>query len=680
MSYQPSPKSTCWNSPLSMVYRRACFLSCLASRTLLWSFLKAKSVFTPSFLSLPTFASYFTISLRHPWSLPNSPFSIVSDRRGQRWMSFSKRPGKNTLQCYTKPFDSLKNGNNQFFWVDDRVFPTVSDWRTSAPKDQMPPVGSYSAADVTSLNSHRTPIQKQPEALLCLVGLSQRYFLGDDVYPTFLYDDNRDMDLFSLISALNHTEVKTETPPRVAHEVPLFTAIVNRTPSIVEKSPLDFSNEDPTLLIIESIGVGEQGQDELSQGAAPVGNPSYTGVDPEPDLERETIDTGALMSKRRRKRGPNEMEENTPPNYPRGEITGFRGNKDGYRCLWACDTKDSRSYGGRESSRKAIVTKDPDSEKPTYFTSMVGSPGRHGGPHSTTRYFLELRHLPNDEFLNQYNTTLARQVAMGSQLMLRFEQETKLLKKAIAQGATEAKNVELAKELESLRVQFSNLQVSNNQLSQQVSTFQAQIIGEERIKATFEEFKKYKDDREFADVVSARIAKCMSEGLKHVVEHKRAMVDLEAIEAYDPEADTKYVAAFHALKDLNHYGEDAPQWIRELHPSSSQLKISVYPEVCNPKDLWSFKDDTLLEDTIAANVSHAEKKKKCQVVCRTHRVSSTHHARSDGVPVSVPTVAPQGLAILLADAATQTEITEDGASLRRIRSKSLPPLYNLDWP
>ncbi|GKG40755.1 hypothetical protein Tco_0469967, partial [Tanacetum coccineum] len=54
---------------------------------------------------------------------------------------------------------------------------------------------------------------------------------------------------------------------------------------------------------------------------------------------------------------------------------------------------------------------------------------------------------------------------MGSQLRLRFEQETKLLKKAVAQ------------------------------LSQEVSTLQAQVTGEERIKATFEEFKKYKDGR-----------------------------------------------------------------------------------------------------------------------------------------------------------------------------------------
>ncbi|GJR04202.1 hypothetical protein Tco_0527186 [Tanacetum coccineum] len=70
----------------------------------------------------------------------------------------------------------------------------------------------------------------------------------------------------------------------------------------------------------------------------------------------------------------------------------------------------------------------------------------------------------------------------------------------------------------------------------------------------------------------------------------------------------------------------------------------------------------LLEDAITANVSRAKKKKKCQVICRTHGIGSAHHHRSDGIPVSIPTVAPQGLAILLADASTRTETTEDEAS------------------
>nr|GFC08960.1 hypothetical protein [Tanacetum cinerariifolium] len=43
---------------------------------------------------------------------------------------------------------------------------------------------------------------------------------------------------------------------------------------------------------------------------------------------------------------------------------------------------------------------------------------------------------------------------------------------------------------------------------------------------------------------------------------------------------------------------------------------------------------------IAANISRAEKKKRCRIVCRTHGVGSAHHARSDGVSVSAPTVVP----------------------------------------
>nr|GFD56903.1 hypothetical protein [Tanacetum cinerariifolium] len=51
----------------------------------------------------------------------------------------------------------------------------------------------------------------------------------------------------------------------------------------------------------------------------------------------------------------------------------------------------------------------------------------------------------------------------------------------------------------------------------------------------------------FADVVSAGIAKGMSEGLRHGVEHRQAQLSLESIEAYDPEAEAKYVAALQAL-------------------------------------------------------------------------------------------------------------------------------------
>nr|GEW04961.1 hypothetical protein [Tanacetum cinerariifolium] len=732
-----------------------------------------------------------TLSLFHVFYIPS--FKSV-------WMSFSKRLGKNTPQCYTKPLDFLKNWNNRFFWVDERVFPTIMDWRTSASKDGMPAENTYSPEAVMILNTHRTPIQKQPEALLCLVGLSRRYYLRDEVYPTFLHDDDRG----GLIRAPNPTKVKTGNRPRAAHEVSLLTVTASRiiemvdpaaatdssgVPSTIERSPLDFVNENPSQ---QSTGPKDQDQEAVAPEVPPLENVTTTGVAPEAGQAKRIAATGPHVVKERRKRSNDGVDTMHPLNSCVARCAMDVSDPD---LLSFADPQSRLTADVAQSSKGAAAAGDPES-KNTSFTSMVGSPESIYRPEwgvtngclldapkacqdlmdhiAPPGYFSELRHLHNDDFLKQYNVNLARQMAMGSQLRLRFKQEAKLLKKSVAQvarrdkriqareneiknletlleaetdmkKAAEGKSAELSKELEILHALFSDLQVSNNRLSQQVSALQAQVTGKENLKAAFEEFKQYEDNRveqrcaemdarldalsidfdeelylhmltaiacrrwvighglrlavmkcgestelrqAFADVVSAGIAKGMSERLKHGVELGKANLSLEAIEAYDPKAEAKYITALHALKDLKYpvvdqleslkdapidvimtslhlesdTGDDAPQWIHELRPSSSQLTIPVYPEARDPIDPWACKEEILLVDAIAANVSRAEKKKKCRVVCRTHGVGFAHHARSDGVLVSVPIVAPQGLAILLADAATQTKISEDGAS------------------
>ncbi|GJU64278.1 hypothetical protein Tco_1246113 [Tanacetum coccineum] len=470
-----------------------------------------------------------------------------------------------------------------------------------------------------------------------------------------------EMDLFNLISAPNPTKVKTGTRPRASHEVPLLIATASRiinmedmpavlvsseTPPAIEKSPLGFSNEDTPQLITEGDETENQVPTTVSQEDTPAVLQSVNEPDP--------------------------LSYARPRPIPEQDIA--------------------------QSSKEATVAGDPDYER--LLKKAVARVARR----------------------DQRIQTREREI---KNLDVMLEAEANMKK------AAEAKNAELMKELESLRVQFSDLQVSNNQLSQQVSTLQAQITGDERIKAAFEEFKKYEDDRVnsrcaemdarldalsidfdeelyphmlmaivglrwiighglrlavmkcaesverrqvFTDVVSAGITKGMSEGLKHGIEHGKAKLDLAAIKAYDSEAEDKYITALHALKDLKYPLVDQ---LEKLKDAPIDLKIPVYPEVRDPKDPWAFKEEILLGDAIAANISRAEKKKKCRVVCRTHGVGSAHHARSDGVPVSVPTVSPQGLAILLADVATQTE---DEASPKLLRSKSLPPMYNLEWP
>ncbi|GJZ42507.1 hypothetical protein Tco_0589393 [Tanacetum coccineum] len=723
-------------------------------------------------------------------------------------MSFSKRPGNNTPQCYTKPLDSLKNWNNRFFWVDERVFPTVVAWRTGAPKDGIPSTDSYSALDATTLNTHH-------------------------------------MDLFNLISTPNPTKVKTGTRPRAAHEVPLLTVTASRvidmedsamttesfrTPSTIEKSPLDFDNENPFKQIAEGNGTEDQVQETVASEIPPSGNVSATRAAPEVGLEKEVAAMGPLVSKKRRKRGNDGADANAPPKVLRKDQAASRPTQStiGGKSLASMGLEagstfstpalqetpadvsnlNPLSYAKSQSTPERDITQSfkgaaiaghPDFEKSSSFTSLVGSPGSIYHPgwgvtkncHLDTsdvcqdvwlwvpkcqgildhiappRYFSKLRHLPKADFLSQYNMNLVRQVAIGSQVRLRFEQEVSL--------DQESKSLPEAKETEvhGLRNQTKNLETlleaeadmkkaAEAKNADLVLNLQAQVTGEEKIKAAFEEFNKYEDNKveqrctemdarldklsmdfdeelyphmltvivgrrwvighgmrlavmkcaesseirqTFADVVSVGLAKGMSEGLKYSIEHGKAGQDLADIEAYDPEANNKLVKALQELKDLKYpmmdqlerlkdapmelimaslhleidTREDAPQWICDLRTRSSQLKILVYPEVRDPKDPWAVKEEMLLEDAIAANISQAEKKKKCKVVCRTHGIGSAHHARSDGIPVSAPTVVPHRLAILLADAATQTEAAdkEEKPHPRLQWSISLPYVYNL---
>nr|GEW42016.1 hypothetical protein [Tanacetum cinerariifolium] len=720
------------------------------------------------------------------------------------WMSFNKRPGKNTPQCYTKPLDSLKNWNIRLFWVDKRVFPTVVDRRTNASKHGMPAESMYSIEVVRVLDTHRTPIQKQPEMLLSLVRISRRYYLDDEVYPTFLHDDDRDMDLFNLIRAPNPTKVKIGSR-RAPHEVSLLTLTAARViemdspaaatdssgvSSTIERSPLDFVHE---------AGASDQGT--VSPEMPPSEDVPATDA-PVAGQAEETATTDPPAAPESRKRGREGSDVNVPPKSLRRDHAHHRpsGSSRGGKSLAAiqlglastvrmpedapagvsdpdplsfADPPSRHPADVAQSSQGAAATGDPESENASspvdigssesiYRPEWGVSNGSLLDTHEACQdlvdhvappgYFSKLRHMHNEEFLRQYNVDLTRQVAMGSQLRLRFEQEAKLLRKSVAQVARwnkriqarelEIKNLEalleaetntkkavedkstgLSQELENMRARFSDLQ---------------RISGEEKLKAAFEEFKRQQDDRveqrctemearldalsidfdedlyphmltaiagrqwvigrglrlavmkcseslelrqAFADAVSAGIAKGLSEGLRHGLEHGQAQLSLESIEAYDPKAKAKFVAALQALKDLKYplvdqlegpkdapmdvimaplylesdTEDDAPQYIRDLRPSSSQLTILVYPEERDPQNPWACKEEMVLADAIAVNISRAEKKKKCRIVCRTHGVGSAHHAQSDGVPVSVPTVVPQGLALLLADAATQTE-------------------------
>ncbi|GJZ59899.1 hypothetical protein Tco_0615715 [Tanacetum coccineum] len=629
--------------------------------------------------------------------------------------------------------------------VDERVFPTIVDWRINAPSDEMPVEGSYSVEDVAILDTQLTPIQKQLEPLF----------------------------------APNPTKVKIGTRPRAAHEVPLLTSTASRvidmeepatatecsgTSSTIEKSPLDFDNENPSQQITESDGPEDQVQETVAPEILPLGNVSAMGAAPTVSLEEEVVAMGPRLSKKHRKRGNDRAEANAPPKVLKKDHATSRPTQSilGGKSLTSMGVEpvftssapasqetpvdvsdpDPLSYAKprsiperdiAQSSKGAAVAGDPDSENITLTGTASGygflnwrlmvlarSQMRAREPQKKIAKH-EQRIQARKEEIKKLDQEIKSLRAVDSEVQGLHNQtsnlKTLLEAEADIKKAAEAQNADLSKELESLRTELSDLQVNNNQLSQQVSNLQAQVTGEERIKAAFEDFKKYEYDKvegrcaemdarldalsiDFDEELYPHVLTAIA-GRRWVIEHGLHLAVMKCVVSIELRLRHSNVAALHALKDLKYplinqleklkdapldlimaflhlesdTGEDTPQWICELRPSSSQLTVPIYPEVRDPKNPWGCKEEILLGDVITANVSGAEKKKKCRVVCRTHGISSGHHARSDGVPVLVPTVVPQGLAILVADAATQTEAAdkEDEPRPRPKRSLSLPP-------
>nr|GFA19296.1 hypothetical protein [Tanacetum cinerariifolium] len=284
----------------------------------------------------------------------------------------------------------------------------------------------------------------------------------------------------------------------------------------------------------------DQVQDEVAYEIPLTGNASATGVALKTGLKKESthgrksiasmgLDAGSLLSTpdaqdpstaTKSVSDPEPLSYANPLLHLEKDIARSSATEILTEDAATAEVNIQFSVGSLESGRSSLVP------------SMVGSPGGIYQPRwgvtndcrldaldacqdivnhiAPSGYFSKLRHFPNAYFLD--NITLEQQVAMGSQLRLRFVQKVRLLKKARSKIAkrdqriqleaevdmrksAKAKSAELTKELDSLRAQFSDLQVSNKQLSDQVLNLQARVMGEENIKAASEEFKKHEDDK-----------------------------------------------------------------------------------------------------------------------------------------------------------------------------------------
>ncbi|GJU10080.1 hypothetical protein Tco_1132476 [Tanacetum coccineum] len=409
-----------------------------------------------------------------------------------------------------------------------------------------------------------------------------------------------EMDLFNLISVSNPAKVKTGTRPRAAHEVPLLIATANRvidmdtteasgssgTPSTVEKSPLDFADEDLPPPNTKGVGTKEQ----VWRKRWPPWGPREQKA--EADASAKVLRKDHLYSPAHSAYG--------------GKYLTTMG-------LGADSISPTPSAHGTPTAAKSVSDLDPLSyAKPQPYLKQDISQSSRGTAIEIPTEHVAITEVnvqlsvgiqsqgdrpsfpPWLDFLSQYNMNLARQVSMDSQLRLRFEQEVRLLKKARAKiarrdqriqvreeeikkldqevkslRATEtevhglrnqtknletlpeaeadikkvakAKNAELTKELESLRVRFSGLQFrkyEDDRVEQRCAEMDARldklsvdfdeelylhmliaivgrrwVIGHDPRLAVMKCAESTELRQVFANVVSAGIAKGMSEGL-----------------------------------------------------------------------------------------------------------------------------------------------------------------------
>nr|GEY30874.1 hypothetical protein [Tanacetum cinerariifolium] len=572
--------------------------------------------------------------------------------------------------------------------------------KMNASKDGMPAEGTYSIEAVRALDTHH-------------------------------------MDLFNLIRAPNPTKAKVGSYPRPPHEVPLLTLTANRViemddpavatdssgvPSTIERSPFDFALE---------AGASDQGT-AASEMSPFEDVPATVALGTGQSEEVAAVEPPAAAEIR--KRGRDGIDVNAHPKSLRRDYADPRpsGSSHWGKSLAAIQLGLASTASMPEDAPTRVNDLDPLSfadppARPpadvTQSSQGIATAGESENA-SPCQGWVSGKCIPARMgcYQWQYNANLAWQVALGSQLRLRFEQEAKLQRKSVAQVARrdrriqarelEIKNLEalleaeantkkaakdksagLSQELENMRAQFSDLQVRNEHLSQQVATLQQQVFGEEKLKAAFEKFKRQQDEQveqrcaemdarldvlsiDFDEELYPHMLTAIA-GRRWVIGHGLRL----AVMKCDESLELRHAFADVALKDLKYplvdqleslkdapmdvimaalylesdTGDDASQDIRDLRLSSSQLTISVYPEVRDPRNPWACKEEIVLADAIAANISRAEKKKKCRIVRRTDGVDFAHHAKSDGVPMSAPTVVPQGLALLLADVTTQTE-------------------------
>ncbi|GJX74883.1 hypothetical protein Tco_0313478 [Tanacetum coccineum] len=309
------------------------------------------------------------------------------------WVSFSKRAGR--LQCYTEKLDALRRWREMFFWVDDALVPWDFAFYTqgSLPRDERPPPGSYSMEDAELINENRIPINAYSEAFLCHMGISRNYFQRPEEVPTFIGDDGREMDLFSVVHLSKPKQVTEGVRPLRDGEEPLLESTAGRTMELVLEQP-EIESTDvlaPTpLRSVPSITVEPPMPDATSIGSSE--DADVAEVDSGLKRKRATGDDGAGPSKRVRHLSlglSTSTEEETPDASP-------------------------------TLAAKEVTETPPPNVEATSDSSAPVTHAAQSPPQTGPKAF---EGMPVDQLMGEFDMVTAQQAALVAQLRARFSNE-----------------------------------------------------------------------------------------------------------------------------------------------------------------------------------------------------------------------------------------------------------------
>nr|GEZ01969.1 transposase (putative), gypsy type [Tanacetum cinerariifolium] len=111
------------------------------------------------------------------------------------------------ILCRVYSFERI---NDHFFWVDAFALPLAILWHKNKTlnKDPPPLPTEYNAYVCDYLASNPASFKKFSKPFLCFVGITCYYTLDEDCYPTYLDDEDQEMDLFAFIHHVDPTKVK----------------------------------------------------------------------------------------------------------------------------------------------------------------------------------------------------------------------------------------------------------------------------------------------------------------------------------------------------------------------------------------------------------------------------------------------------------------------------------------